>query len=225
MTLCFDTEFIAQDLDADTIESLSRGKTTEEAVKAIDAAVFSPFTGEIVCVAAWDDQKGLGVCLTAGAAPDADLPHGFKIIECEDERAVLTAFWDMCRRQTRFATFNGIACDVPYLVGRSLVHHVAVHRPLLDVKPWEDTHVDLFARLCPRGAQRATFDIVCRGLNIPSPKTEISGSEVGKAWRDGRRGLVARYCCHDVGAVVECLARWDRLVMGKREQMTMGGAP
>lgn len=228
MTLAFDIETIGRDLDEETRAAVVKGLDDEKAAEAIGRIALSPFTGAVVVIACWDDAKGEGVCLVADSNPaivlGADILPGFSLVLCADERVMLQRFWSICSRQRRFATFNGGGFDVPFLVGRSLALGVVIHRPLIETKPWEDVHVDLLAKLAPGRKERASFDIVCRALGVPSPKSGIDGSQVGEAWAGGRRGDVAAYCCRDVRALVECLARWDRCALGRAEPAAVGGA-
>lgn len=219
MTLSFDIETVARtDLDDETIAALVKGKTEEEARGILDRLALSPFTGRVVVIAMWDDEKDTGICLANDGLAVAELPEGFVLATYADERALLTHFWAMASKRRRFATFNGSGFDVPFLVGRSLALDVTIHRPLIETKPWEDLHVDLMQKLSAGSRNRPSFDIVCRALGVPSPKTGgIEGSEVGAAWADGRRAEVAAYCCRDVRALVDCLAKWDRYALGRRE--------
>lgn len=218
MTLSFDIEAVGQEIDDEMRAAVVRGLDDEKAAEALDRLALSPFTGRAVVIACWDDHAGKGVCLTNDGLAAAELPAGFVLKPHSDERAMLQSFWSICSRQRRFATFNGNGYDVPFLVGRSLALDVTIHRPLLETKPWEDTHVDLRAKLSPGwGNGRSTLDVVCRGLGVPTPKGGIDGSQVSAAWRDGRRDVVAAYCCRDVVALAECLVKWDRCALGRRE--------
>lgn len=232
MTLSYDIETIALDLDDDTraaiVKRAEKSRKPDDTRDPLDGLALSPFTGRVVVIACWDDVKGAGVCLTSDGVAPALLPQGFLLKAHDDERAMLETFWRICSRQSRFATFNGLDFDHPFLVGRSLALGVTIDRGQLDTKPWEDKHVDLMQKLSLGYRGRPNLDLVCRQFGIPTPKSGIDGSEVGKAWADGRRDEVAAYCCRDTYALAQCLARWDRYALGRREphvEMSFEGPP
>ncbi len=200
MTLSFDLETIALD-DAIIV-------APSDDTEAEDRRALSPFTGQAVVVACWNNDINEGACLTVGLAK-ADLPRGFVHVSCETEHDLLTKFWKICSRQRRFCTFNGLGFDVPFLLGRSVVLGVPVHRPLYMAKPWEDTHVDLCDRLKTGFRGKPSLDLVCRALGVPTPKSDITGATVGAAWTDGRRADVAAYCCRDTFATASVLNAYD----------------
>jgi DNA polymerase elongation subunit (family B) len=222
MTLYLDIETVGVDVDAldpDHRAQIVSDYGDPDAVgsDALDRLALSPWTASVVVACAWDDEKGAGICLTDGAVGEADLPEGFRLRECAGEADLLGTLWDVCRRRRRYATYNGRDFDLPFLVARSMVHSIPIHRPVVASKPWEDVHLDLCQALQLGYRGRATLDAVCRALGVASPKQEIDGSEVGRAWADGRRGLVARYCALDTRALAECVAVYDAVTAAHGE--------
>lgn len=216
MTLCFDIETVGRDLDEDERHALIRRaqkekERTGEEVDPFDSLGLSPFTGRTVVIAAWDDEKQLGVVLTDRAGP-VQPPAGFTHQDLNSEADLLTKFWSICSRQRRFCTYNGAGFDVPFLVARSVVHGVSVHKPFLNAKPWEDLHIDLAVKLTPGMRVRGGFDMTCRALGVQSPKDGIDGSQVQAAWDEGKKAEVAVYCCKDVAALAQCLAKYDAIL-------------
>lgn len=216
MTLCFDIETVGLDLDADQRAALIKKawkekERTGEEVDPFDSLGLSPFTGRVVVIAAWDDEKQAGVVLTDNIGPMGE-PTGWKQKDMSDEAAMLIAFWSVCSRQRRFCSYNGAGFDIPFLIARSVVHGVKVHKPFLNAKPWEDLHIDLAVKLTPGMRGRGGFDLTCRALGVPSPKDGIDGSQVQAAWDEGRKAEVAAYCCKDVTALARCLAKYDLIL-------------
>lgn len=182
-----------------------------------DLRALSPFTGRIVVIAGWDDEKKRGVCMTHDERMTATptIPD-FTLYTFATEHDLLASWWSLCAKQRRFATFNGNGFDVPFLLGRSVVNGVGVHRPLYTAKPWDDVHVDVCDRLKVGYKGRPSLDLVCRALGVPSPKNGgIDGSLVGEAWAGNLRAEVATYCCRDVTALANVLAAYDG-AMGAR---------
>lgn len=203
MTLSFDIEAVPLD---DTEPLLND--------EGDDTRSFSPFTGRVVVISAWDDEAAAGVCLTHDVGGTVHA-NGYTHINFLSEKGMLEKWWSICSRQRRFATFFGNGYDNPFLLGRSVVNGVSVHRPLYLAKPWEDTHVDVCDRLKVGFKGRPTLDLVCRALGVPSPKGGIVGAQVAEAWATGQRVDVAEYCCRDVTALATVLAAYDAS-MGQR---------
>jgi len=55
---------------------------------------------------------------------------------------------------------------------------------------------------------RVSLDTLCKTLNIPSPKTDMTGAAVFDNWLAGRYADIARYNLADALA---CRAVWERL--------------
>ena len=69
------------------------------------------------------------------------------------------------------------------------------------------------ARL-PRHAARAySLDYWCRRFDVESPKGSIDGSQVARAYRDGRIDDIGEYCLRDVRATAELYAKLASTVL------------
>ena len=68
---------------------------------------------------------------------------------------------------------------------------------------------DLMDVLCFQGSVRDRFslDYWCRRFDIESPKGSIDGSQVGRAYRDGRIEDIGEYCLRDVRATAQLFRR------------------
>ena len=66
-------------------------------------------------------------------------------------------------------------------------------------------HTDLFDVFTFHGAVRDRFslDYWCRRFDVESPKGSIDGSQVGRAYRQGRIEEIGEYCLRDVRATAE----------------------
>lgn len=96
--------------------------------------------------------------------------------------------------------------DIPFIFRRSLVNGVCPNR-LIDVgglKPWDLTALDTKELWKGTGYYSSSLVAVCLALGIPSPKSDITGAEVGDVYHnEGAEGLerIAEYCERDVMAV------------------------
>lgn len=135
----------------------------------------------------------------------------------EDEREIL----DMIVKITTSPKFqpNGILCahngkefDFPYIFRRLLVHGMDIPY-VLDIrnkKPWEITNLDTMQLYA--GGQfnhRASLDLLAYMFGLPSPKTELSGADVGGVYYGTLPGYenmpiaerlarISHYCSRDV---------------------------
>lgn len=162
------------------------------------------------------EDKGIVLLNSTLPLPDCPEPAtfktdgnvGFKAYPSEGE--MLAAFWGICRRQNGgFLTYNGRAFDVPFLVVRSAVYGLPMVRKLVRANRYSDDHVDLKDCLDNYGSLRApvNFDVLCRTLGVPSPKTEMSGAQVGQAWRATEHAVEALRAANKAANVAHAVAR------------------
>lgn len=119
--------------------------------------------------------------------------------------------------------------DIPFIFRRSLVNGVCPNR-LIDVgglKPWEVTALDTKDLWKGSGYYPASLISVCLALGIPSPKSDITGAEVGEVYHnEGEAGLkrIAEYCERDVMAVANVVlkCRFEEIVSDYTRQEPKG---
>ena len=102
--------------------------------------------------------------------------------------------------------------DIPYICRRALVNRLAIPTILdmQDKKPWEVNHIDTL-ELWKFGDRKnfISLDLLSRVMGIPSPKTDISGEQVARAYRDDKElPRITAYCERDVGAVAQILLKF-----------------
>ena len=102
--------------------------------------------------------------------------------------------------------------DVPYICRRMIVNGLALP-DALDLpgkKPWELEHLLDTMTLWKFGDYKAytSLKLLCGLFEIPTPKDDIDGSEVGKTyWNEGDVNRIEVYCKKDVVATARVLAR------------------
>ena len=130
-----------------------------------------------------------------------------------DEKAILERFWELVAFRgndgrlpaSRLVTFNGRGYDGPMLMVRSAQLGVVPSRNLVPYRYDVGDHCDLFDVLTFMGSTRDRYslDYWCRRFDVESPKGSIDGSQVGRAYREGRVDEIGEYCLRDVRATGE----------------------
>lgn len=216
-TLIFDIETIG--VDFDTLDDKAKeylikaARTPEEAEKVQDNLSFSPLTGRIVAIGILNPQSDKGAVYFQ--APDTDLKQSeeneVQYIPAT-EKEILEKFWEVIRYYDRFVTFNGRSFDCPYIMVRSAILGVKPTKNLMPNR-YYDEHIDLYDRLGFFGAVRRTMTLHmwCQAFGIASPKTgDISGDEVGAAFKEGKHLDIARYCFDDIRATAKLYEYWNK---------------
>lgn len=105
--------------------------------------------------------------------------------------------------------------DIPYLCRRMLVNDICLPK-LVDctgLKPWEIPHLDTL-HLWRFGDNRSyvSLSLLAALFNIPSPKSDMDGSEVARVFYEDRDlARISRYCEQDVVTVAQLLLRFKSL--------------
>lgn len=107
---------------------------------------------------------------------------------------------------------NGKEFDFPYIARRMLINEIKLPRSLnlAGKKPWEVHHIDTL-ELWKFGDYKhyTSLDLLTAIFNIPSPKTQIDGSQVNKIyWNESDIPKIADYCQKDVIALCQLLLKF-----------------
>ncbi|MFO1077691.1 MAG: ribonuclease H-like domain-containing protein [Planctomycetota bacterium] len=231
-TLVFDIEtvpaFDRRELPPAIAEALASYTARKAEPDVVDAESkkfmgMSPFYGKIVSLAVGDGDAEPGSDdVTALAVP----PEGFALDECPkwlrlmSEADLLRAFWALCSRAETVVTFNGRGFDVPFVVGRSLIHGIPARVDLMSQRFALRPHLDLFELLSQRNRGPSKLDVVCWALGIESPKGEMDGSMVAPAYARGEIVEIAQYNVHDVRATAAVYRKVRDLVLRYRADWT-----
>jgi DNA polymerase elongation subunit (family B) len=102
----------------------------------------------------------------------------------------------------KFCGHNIKEFDLPFLCRRMIINGLSL-APALQLnnkKPWEITHIDTL-ELWKFGDYKnyTSLALLAEVLGIPSPKSDIDGSMVGKVyWEEKNTERIAQYCMQDV---------------------------
>lgn len=170
------------------------------------AAIMAEF-GKVVCIS-------LGYFRQEGGTRQLRL----KSIAGHNEKEVLEQFVQavgqlLAARKIRmvFCGHNIREFDVPYLCRRLLINGLPLPAWLdfQALKPWEVPLLDTL-QLWRFGDYKnyTSLHLLATCLGLPSPKTDMDGSMVGKAyWTNQDIEGIARYCQQDVATVAQVLLR------------------
>lgn len=109
---------------------------------------------------------------------------------------------------------NGKEFDFPYICRRMLINGIKLP-PLLDIagkKPWEVQHLDTM-ELWKFGDYKhyTALNLLAHVFDIPTPKDDIDGSQVGKVyWQDKDLARIVTYCQKDVVTIAQLVMRYRR---------------
>lgn len=178
-----------------------------------------PGLGKVVAIGLWSVEEDRGLLLLEGEreaqaerpwekVPSSKIFHG-------SERELLEMFWRKVGRISerarlpKLVSYNGRGYDAPVLLVRSAQHGLTPSRNLLPNRYKTGEHCDLFDLLSFFGASRERFslDYWCRRFDVESPKGSIDGSQVARAYREGRIEDIGEYCLRDVRATAELYRR------------------
>lgn len=200
-----------QPLWAKKCRSLSRNNDlTEEETAAmfIDrGAIYSEFA-KVVCVS---------VGYLIGKSPDKKLR--LKSFYGHEEQAVLQDLSDMLERHFNDLNKHCICghnikeFDIPFICRRMVINGVKIPT-ILDVagrKPWEVGHLIDTMQLWKFGDYKnfTSLNLLTAIMDIPSPKDDIDGSEVGRVYhQENDLPRIVKYCEKDVITVAQLALRW-----------------
>jgi predicted PolB exonuclease-like 3'-5' exonuclease len=133
----------------------------------------------------------------------------------DDEHAVLSDF-----NQTLGAVFNKNGnvqltghnikkFDAPWIIKRCLINGITptAKLHLQKQKPWENCLLDTLEVWKFGGYNGASLGILCNVLGIPTPKDDISGSDVNRVYWEGDLERIKDYCEKDVSATMNVMLK------------------
>lgn len=114
--------------------------------------------------------------------------------------------------------------DIPFICKRGLINGLELPSLLVvhDKKPWELPYLDT-AEVWASGAWQEGFtslDTLTAVLDIPSPKSDIDGSEVSKVyWENDDLPRITKYCEQDVAATLQVMMKFAGMELPKPENI------
>jgi len=160
-------------------------------------------------------EFGKIVCISVGylyMAENFQQKLRIKSFASDNEKELLSDFTNLLNNHFNKANYylcahNGKEFDYPYIARRCLINKIKLPK-LLDIagkKPWEIHHLDTL-ELWKFGDYKSytSLELLCQVFDIPTPKDDIDGSEVGKVyWQENNLKRIATYCQKDVVSTVQ----------------------
>ncbi len=164
-------------------------------------------------------EFGKIVCISLGFFHSDDGGRQFrtKSFYGDQEETLLQDFIQMMeshfnRSDVLLCAHNGKEFDFPYIARRILVNGLRIPH-ILDTagkKPWEVSHLDTM-QLWRFGDYKhyTSIKLLAKLFDIPSPKDDIDGSQVGEVyWQENDLSRIETYCRKDVVTVAQVLLKY-----------------
>lgn len=160
-------------------------------------------------------EFGKIVCISVGAIKDGKLR--IKSFADHDEKKLLMDFASLLNTRYnadyhQLCAHNGKEFDFPYICRRMVINGIKLPS-LLNIagkKPWEIKHIDTM-ELWKFGDFKnyTSLELLTAVFDIPTPKDDIDGSEVGKVyWQDNDLDRIVTYCQKDVVSIVQLMLKY-----------------
>ena len=199
----------------DTTKALFELKTLYKRKEEVTAEDFYPKA------AIWA-EFGKIICISVGYFIDRDEKKELRVTSFfkDDERELLMDFKYLLenhffKKEHILCAHNGKEFDFPFIARRMLINQIALPNKLnlFAKKPWDIPHLDTLD-LWKFGDYKhyTSLKLLTHILQVPSPKEDIDGSEVGKVYyidKDLKR--IVAYCDRDTIAVAQLLLRFNNL--------------
>ncbi len=197
---------------------LTRARDEQEREALPERMALYPGLGRVIAIGLWNLDKERGLVLLEGES--AEQREWERVAHSDvfrgSERELLEQFWSIIeRKQPRLVSFSGRYYDGPMLLIRSAQLGVKPSLNLVTNRYRLEQHVDLMEVFTFQGAlrERYSLDYWCRRLDVESPKGSLDGSQISRAYREGRIEEIGEYCLRDVRATAELFARLEKTLL------------
>ncbi len=162
-------------------------------------------------------EFGKIICISVGMFHKQQDKTGLRVKSfcSDDESFLLNDFIALLKKQPDsliLCAHNGKEFDFPYLCRRMLVNCLEIPKQLqiAGKKPWEIPHLDTLD-LWKFGDYKnyTSLSLLAAVFNIPTPKDDISGSDVHRVyWQEQDLERIKIYCQKDVITTAQLLLRF-----------------
>lgn len=152
-----------------------------------------------------------------------------KSFHSDNEVAILTEFAELLnahyfdKYHHTLAGHNIKEFDIPFLCRRMIINQIPLPNlmRISGTRPWQTPHLMDTIQLWKFGDYKnySSLDLLCSVLDVASPKDKMDGSEVNKAYWDGRLEEIKDYCEKDLVATARVLLRLTTKFILEDEQV------
>jgi DNA polymerase elongation subunit (family B) len=146
-----------------------------------------------------------------------------KTISNDSEKLLLTELHDLLENHY-FDTKQHFICghnvkefDIPYICRRMIINNLKLPSifNIMSKRPWQTEFILDTMDLWRFGDYKSytSLNLLCAILDVESPKTDLDGSKVGKAfWEENRLNDIMEYCAKDVQSTVFVLLKLTQII-------------
>ncbi|MEN8186296.1 MAG: 3'-5' exonuclease [Bacteroidota bacterium] len=175
-------------------------------------------------------EFGKIVCISVGFFDDHTdkLTFRLKSFYGHDETKILNGFKQLLenhfsQKHHVLCAHNGKEFDFPYIARRMIINKIGLPEKLnlFAKKPWEVPHLDTL-EMWKFGDYKhyTSLNLLTSILGIPSPKTDIDGSQVGHVYyKEDDLERITRYCENDTLAVAQVYLRFMNLEILSKDKV------
>lgn len=177
-------------------------------------------------------EFGKIICISVGFFSSLEKTRTFRIKSFFDdnEKQLLLDFKNLMEDYFSepkhvMCAHNGKEFDFPYIARRMIINRINLPEKLnlFGKKPWEVSHIDTLD-LWKFGDYKhyTSLSLLTNILGIPSPKDDISGSDVGQVYyQEKNLKRIVTYCEKDTIAVAQLLLRFSNLELLEEEEIVI----
>lgn len=175
-------------------------------------------------------EFGKIICISVGifTKENGNTKLRVKSFAGDDECKLLGDFIALLNKQPQSLTLcahNGKEFDFPYLCRRTLINELCIPSQLRinGKKPWEINHLDTMD-LWKFGDYKnyTSLNLLAAIFNIPTPKDDISGSDVHWVyWKEHDLERIKTYCQKDVITTAQLLMKFKSLPLINDEHISI----
>jgi predicted PolB exonuclease-like 3'-5' exonuclease len=184
------------------------------------AGIYAEF-GKIVCISVGIFRRNKDT---------GELEFHVKSFYSDDERQLLLDFANLLEKHYNnpkkhyLCGHNIREFDIPYICRRMIIQGMNLPDviDLYGKKPWETEHLLDTLALWRFGDYKnfTSLKLLCGVFDIPTPKDDIDGSEVGKTyWEEKDLDRIEVYCKKDVVATAQLLLRFKLEKLLREDQI------
>lgn len=115
-----------------------------------------------------------------------------------DEKEILTKFWEIAGDVELFVGHNILGFDFPFIYKRSVINGI---KPRLDISFAKYRNRPIFDTMMEWemwGRDMTSLNTLAKIFDLPTSKGDMDGSQVWRAFQEGRLQEICDYCMKDV---------------------------